>query len=97
MVKLAQKISGMSDGAKSGAAKIILLLSTVLWGSSYFVLKDTLDEVPPYFLLSFRFLVAAPPYGSVCTSIPHLRVCAFAFPFAFPSSLRSPFREDFDV
>lgn len=78
MVKLAQKISGMSDGAKSGAAKIILLLSTVLWGSGYFVLKDTLDEVPPYFLLSFRFLVAAPPYGSVCTSIPHfsrLRVC----------------------
>ena len=92
MVKLAQKISGMSDGVKSGAAKIILLLSTVLWGSSYFVLKDTLDEVPPYFLLSFRFLVAAPPYGSVCTS-----VCAFAFPFAVPSSLRSPFREDFDV
>ena len=91
MVKLAQKISGMSDGAKSGAAKIILLLSTVLWGSSYFVLKDTLDEVPPYFLLSFRFLVAAPPYGSVCTSIPHLRVrlrvclsvrCSVLAPFA---------------
>lgn len=66
MVKLAQKISGMSDGAKSGAAKIILLLSTVLWGSSYFVLKDTLDEVPPYFLLSFRFLVAAVLLGLVC-------------------------------
>ena len=66
MVKLAQKISGMSDGAKSGAAKIILLLSTVLWGSSYFVLKDTLDEVPPYFLLSFRFLVAAVLLGLIC-------------------------------
>ena len=44
-----------------------------------------------------RIFVDAPPYGSVCTSIPHLRVCAFAFPFAVPSSLRSPFREDFDV
>lgn len=49
----------LSDGAKRNGAKIILLLSTVLWGSSYFILKDTLDEVPPYFLLSFRFLVAA--------------------------------------
>ena len=66
MVKLAQKISGMSDGAKSGAAKVILFLSTIIWGSSFFVLKDTLDEVPPYFLLSFRFLVAALLLGFIC-------------------------------
>lgn len=56
----------LSDGAKRNGAKIILLLSTVLWGSSYFILKDTLDEVPPYFLLSFRFLVAAVLLGLVC-------------------------------
>ena len=66
MVKLAQKITGMSDGAKSGAAKVILFLSTIIWGSSFFVLKDTLDEVPPYFLLSFRFLVAAVLLGLIC-------------------------------
>ena len=66
MVKLTQKITGMSDGAKSGAAKVILFLSTIIWGSSFFVLKDTLDEVPPYFLLSFRFLVAAVLLGLIC-------------------------------
>ncbi len=66
MVKLTQKITGMSDGAKSASAKVILFLSTIIWGSSFFVLKDTLDEVPPYFLLSFRFLVAAVLLGLIC-------------------------------
>ena len=59
-------LTRLSDGQKRNGAKIILLLSTVLWGSSYFILKDTLDEVPPYFLLTLRFLVSAVLLGLIC-------------------------------
>ena len=59
-------LTRLSDSRKRNGAKIILLLSTVLWGSSYFILKDTLDEVPPYFLLTFRFLVSAVLLGLIC-------------------------------
>lgn len=59
-------LTRLSDSRKRGGAKIVLLLSTVLWGSSYFILKDTLDEVPPYFLLTFRFLVSAVLLGLIC-------------------------------
>lgn len=40
-------------------AKAMLFLSTIIWGSSFFILKNTLDEMPLYFILSIRFLVGA--------------------------------------
>ena len=46
---------------------------------------------PSEFLLTLR---RTAPFVRVSRISP---VCAFAFPFAVPSSLRSPFREDFDV
>lgn len=38
-------------------AKAMLFLSTIIWGSSFFILKNTIDEMPLYFILSIRFLV----------------------------------------
>lgn len=40
-------------------SKIMLFTATVIWGSSFFILKNTLDEIPVYFLLGFRFSVSA--------------------------------------
>lgn len=40
-------------------AKAMLFLSTIIWGSSFFILKNTLDEMPLYFILSIRFFVGA--------------------------------------
>lgn len=40
-------------------AKIMLFLSAIIWGSSFFILKNTLDEMPVYFILSVRFFVGA--------------------------------------
>lgn len=40
-------------------AKIMLFTSTIIWGSSFFILKNTLDEMPVYFILSVRFFVGA--------------------------------------
>lgn len=40
-------------------AKPLILLATLIWGSSFFVMKNTVDHVPVFFLLAIRFTVAA--------------------------------------
>lgn len=40
-------------------AKLALLGATLIWGSSFFIMKNTLDDTPPFFLLAFRFSAAA--------------------------------------
>ncbi|MBQ8178720.1 MAG: DMT family transporter [Clostridia bacterium] len=42
---------------KSLLAKLLLLFTTVIWGSTFVVLKDTLDSLPMYFILAVRFLL----------------------------------------
>lgn len=41
-----------------GAYKVALLLTTMIWGGSFVVLKDTLSALPPSWLLAIRFLLA---------------------------------------
>ena len=41
-----------------GLARAALLTATLLWGSSFAILKNTLDSLPMFFILAFRFLVA---------------------------------------
>ena len=41
-----------------GLARVALLTATLLWGSSFAILKNTLDSLPMFFILAFRFLVA---------------------------------------
>lgn len=43
---------------KKVLARLAILLATVIWGSSFVVLKSTLDFLPILFILAFRFLVA---------------------------------------
>lgn len=57
----------MVNGKKlTGVSKAMLFVSTIIWGSSFFILKNTLDEVPVYFLLTVRFLGAAVLMSIVC-------------------------------
>lgn len=39
--------------------KILILIATIIWGSSFVVLKNTLDSIPTEYLLGFRFSLAA--------------------------------------
>ncbi len=41
---------------KSVIAKVLLFLTTIVWGSSFAILKDTLETLPMYFVLTIRFL-----------------------------------------
>jgi drug/metabolite transporter (DMT)-like permease len=40
-------------------AKPLIVIATLIWGSTFFILKDTLDDVDLMFLLAFRFTFAA--------------------------------------
>lgn len=39
--------------------KLALFMAAFIWGSSFFIMKDTVDVFPPYILLGFRFTIAS--------------------------------------
>ncbi|MBR6737878.1 MAG: DMT family transporter [Clostridia bacterium] len=39
--------------------QLLLLLATIAWGTSFFVLKETIEEVPQNYVLAIRFLLAS--------------------------------------
>ena len=49
----------MSETVLKKLSKPIIVLATLIWGSTFFILKDTLDDVDLMFLLAFRFTLAA--------------------------------------
>lgn len=49
-----------ASGARSPLFwKLMLVAMALMWGFSFFVMKDVLDALPPYLLLGVRFLPAA--------------------------------------
>lgn len=49
----------MSEALLKKAAKPLIVVATLIWGSTFFIMKDTLDNVDLMFLLAFRFTFAA--------------------------------------
>lgn len=49
----------MNETVLKKLAKPLIVIATLIWGSTFFILKDTLDDVDLMFLLAFRFTVAA--------------------------------------
>lgn len=39
--------------------QLLLLSATIVWGSSFFVLKETIEKVPAFFVIGIRFLIAS--------------------------------------
>ena len=39
-------------------ARPMLFLAALIWGTSFFIMKNTVDNVPVFFLLAFRFSIA---------------------------------------
>lgn len=38
--------------------QLMLILATLAWGTSFFILKETISEVPSFYVLALRFIVA---------------------------------------
>ena len=49
----------MNEHLLKKLAKPLIVVATLIWGSTFFIMKDTLDSVDLQFLLAFRFTVAA--------------------------------------
>ena len=49
----------MNEAVLKKLAKPMIVVATLIWGSTFFILKDTLDDVDLLFLLAFRFSLAA--------------------------------------
>lgn len=39
-------------------AKVALLVATLIWGSTFIIFKDAMGDIPPLFILAFRYLTA---------------------------------------
>ncbi len=55
----------MSGSVCKKLARVLIVVATLIWGSTFFILKDTLDDVPVFFLLAFRFTLATVLLGLV--------------------------------
>ena len=38
--------------------QFLLLLATIVWGTSFFILKETIELVPAFYVLTLRFLTS---------------------------------------
>lgn len=56
----------MSPKAMKLLAKPMLFAASLIWGTTFFLTKNTLNAVPVYFLLAIRFSVAALLLGLIC-------------------------------
>ncbi|UCH32153.1 MAG: DMT family transporter [Candidatus Bathyarchaeota archaeon] len=51
---------------KKRFSELGLFYSAAIWGSTFFVVKDALNEINPLVLVGYRFLLAAIPLGGLC-------------------------------
>ena len=49
----------MTDAKRSSLAKLALLTVTLIWGMSFVVLKNALDDISPHYMLAIRFGTAS--------------------------------------
>ena len=56
----------MSPKAMKLLAKPMLFTAALIWGTTFFITKNTINEVPVYFLLAIRFTVAAVLLALIC-------------------------------
>lgn len=49
----------MKNSTKSNLAKISLFIAAIIWGSSFLIVKNSMDVMQPHMLLAFRFTIGA--------------------------------------
>lgn len=51
---------------KNLMGQLALLIATIVWGTSFFILKETISQIPTFYVLSLRFLPSAAILFLVC-------------------------------
>ncbi len=55
----------MNENTLKKIASPLIILATIIWGSTFVIMKNTLDSVPTFYLLAFRFTTAAVILGLI--------------------------------
>ncbi len=55
----------MNETTLQKLARPLIVLATLIWGSTFVIMKNTLDTVPTFYLLAFRFTAGAVILGLV--------------------------------
>lgn len=55
----------MNESVLVKLARPLIVLATLIWGSTFVIMKSTLDTVPTFYLLAFRFTAGAAILGVV--------------------------------
>lgn len=53
----------MKEPVQAKLARPLIVLATLIWGSTFVIMKSTLDTVPTFYLLAFRFTAGAAILG----------------------------------
>ena len=56
----------MSPSVMKKLAKPMLFTAALIWGTSFFIMKNTLDVMPVFYLLAIRFTAGALLLAAVC-------------------------------
>lgn len=56
----------MKSNLSRKLAKLMLFLAAFIWGTSFFIMKNALDSIPVFWLLTFRFSTGAILLGLFC-------------------------------
>lgn len=56
----------MSPSVMKKLAKPMLFIAALIWGTSFFIMKNTLDVMPVFYLLAIRFTAGALLLAAVC-------------------------------
>lgn len=56
----------MSPHVMKKLAKPMLFAAAIIWGTSFFVMKNALDVIPVFYLLAIRFTAGAVLLAAVC-------------------------------
>ena len=64
--KFHRKDSTLKKNTITILSSLGMLITTAIWGFAFVVVKDTVDKVPPVYMMAFRFTIAAVGLTLIC-------------------------------
>ena len=64
--KFHRKDSTLKKNTITILSSLGMLITTAIWGFAFVVVKDTVDKVPPVYMMAFRFTIAAVGLALIC-------------------------------
>ena len=67
----------MNESVLKKLAKPMLILAPIIWGTSFVVMKHSLDSFTPFYLLAIRFTAALHRFITGGFAVPYIRLAVY--------------------